>query len=394
MNTKQAILDKNVKYFIAILSLIVALGIIMVFSSSYIYAKETFGSSAYFFYRQLIYLSISVGLCFIVSKTKVSFWTKYGFVFQSLMMILLILTFVPGLSNKVNGASRWLVIGGFGLQPGEFSKYTILLACIPFFQKFNNLTRNEIIQYAIPVLGSLLVLVLQPDFGTFSICFIILAAACFLSEFPRKYFYSSLLVGIIGVIGILFAEPYRVKRLFTYLDPWKNPQTSGFQIIQSYLAFANGSIIGKGLGNSVEKLFYLPEAHNDFIFSVIGEELGFIGVLSMACLFLGLIYFGLRICLAMTTSTRFILSGTLVLAIGIQAFLNMGVVLGLLPTKGLNLPFVSSGGSSLLANFFAIGLILSCARAEKKEVSLYSSSYDRQQEDLFARKGESSFSTY
>ena len=117
-------------------------------------------------------------------------------------------------------------------------------------------------------------------------------------------------------------------------------------------------------------------------------------MLSMECLFLGLIYFGLRICLAMTTSTRFILSGTLVLAIGIQAFLNMGVVLGLLPTKGLNLPFVSSGGSSLLANFFAIGLILSCARAEKKEVSLYSNSYDRQQEDLFARKGESSFSTY
>ncbi|MCP4913817.1 MAG: putative lipid II flippase FtsW [Oligoflexia bacterium] len=393
MENKQTILDKNVKYFIAILSLIVAIGIIMVFSSSYIYAQEHFGSSAHFFYRQLIYLGVSVVLCFIVSQTKTSFWIKFGFAFQCIVMLMLLLTFMPGISNKVNGASRWLVFGGVGIQPGEFCKYTILLACIPFFQNFNRLNRNQIIQYALPILGSLLILVLQPDFGTFSICFIILAAACFLSEFPRKYFYSSLLVGFIGVVGILFAEPYRVKRLLTYLDPWKNPQTSGFQIIQSYLAFANGSFIGKGLGNSVEKLFYLPEAHNDFIFSVIGEELGFLGVSLMVGLFLLLVYFGLRISLAMTTSTRFILCGTLVLAIGIQAFLNMGVVLGLLPTKGLNLPFVSSGGSSLLANFFAIGLILSCVRAERRELNSYNS-YDRSQEDLFARSHENSFSTY
>ena len=215
----------------------------------------------------------------------------------------------------------------------------------------------------------LLLLILQPDFGTFTICFILMAMVCFLSSFPRKIFYSSLVLGVLAIVPILLAKPYRVRRLFAYLDPWKNPQTSGFQIIQSYLAFANGSIFGTGLGNSNEKLFYLPEAHNDFIFSVIGEELGFLGVFIVVALFMLLIFFGLRLVTKLEKRSSIILATSLIFALGLQASLNMGVVLGLLPTKGLNLPFISAGGSSLIANLFAVGLFLSAIVQRKKELN-------------------------
>ena len=163
-------------------------------------------------------------------------------------------------------------------------------------------------------------------------------------------------------ICFLFTASYRIKRILTFLDPWKNPKTSGFQIIQSYLAFANGSLFGQGLGNSNEKLFYLPEAHNDFIFSVIGEELGFIGVFCIVILFLSALYLGFKLALQMKKRPALILASSAIFILGLQSFLNMAVVLGLLPTKGLNLPFISYGGSSLLSNFLGIGLLCSAVK--------------------------------
>ena len=169
--------------------------------------------------------------------------------------------------------------------------------------------------------------------------------------------------GILGITTLVFMAPYRVQRLMSYLDPWQNPRGSGFQIIQSFLAFANGSLWGKGIGNSKEKLFYLPEAHNDFIFSVIGEELGFIlGVLTIVSLFVILLFWGFGIALKLKNIQASATVSTMTFAISIQALLNMGVVLGLLPTKGLNLPFISYGGSSLVANLLAVGLIICAAK--------------------------------
>ena len=169
---------------------------------------------------------------------------------------------------------------------------------------------------------------------------------------------------------MLFGADYRVKRILVFLDPWSDPKNSGFQIIQSFLAFAQGGITGQGLGNSNEKLFYLPESYNDFIFSVIGEELGFMGVVGGAFLFLGFIYLGFKLALSLRSRLSSLLVSSIVFNIGIQAFLNMGVVLGLLPTKGLNLPFISYGGSSMVANLAALGLVFSAVRwnaIEKKE---------------------------
>jgi len=357
------------KNFILSLSAISVVGLIMVYSSSYIYGKEVFGSSLHFISKQLIFMFIGIGVVFVVWKTKITFWIKYATYFNFSVSILLLLTFIPGLGINVKGATRWLDLGFVGFQPGELVKYSLILASLHYFEGFLRLTNKEKILHGLGLVLPLVLLIRQPDFGTFSICFILMIFVCFLSSFPRKWFYTIFSAGTIVGALVLFTQAYRVKRVLTFLDPWKNPKTSGFQIIQSYLAFANGSFFGQGLGNSTEKLFYLPEAHNDFIFSVIGEEVGFIGVISVVIAFLAFIYFGFKCAIQTGDRIKAILVSSLVFTLALQTALNMGVVLGLLPTKGLNLPFISYGGSSLICNFFAVGLILSASKGVNKENS-------------------------
>ncbi len=357
---------KTRKSFLIILGALSTLGVVMVLSSSYLFAKDTFGNSFYFFYRQLFFLFLGIGVAFFIAKTRPSFWMKYAGILNIISCLLLILTFIPGLNVLIKGAHRWISVAGITVQPGEFAKYSFLLGSLSFFENFERLSPKKRIFSLVPLLLILVLLLLQPDFGTFFICCVIMIATCYLSRFPRKYFYWGLSVMMaIGPI-ILLAKPYRVNRLMAFLDPWKNPRGTGFQIIQSYLAFANGSWFGQGLGNSNEKLFYLPEAHNDFIFSVLGEEMGLFGVLLLVLLFMGFIYFGLKMASRISHRTGVLIISSVVITIGVQAFLNMGVVLGLLPTKGLNLPFISYGGSSLVSNFFGIGLILAVTRFVSK----------------------------
>lgn len=340
----------------------------MVWSSSYILANESFGSPYHYIIRQLIYLFLAIGLAFGVSKTKYTFWLKYGYLVNILASGIVALTIVKGIGASAKGASRWLTFGGMSIQPGEIVKFTVILSALSFFENWNKMDNKERMKHGGTLFLPLALLIKQPDFGTFFICFVVISFVCFMSSFPRKYFYYSLITGAVGGVFVLFSQAYRVKRMLTYLDPWKNPQGSGFQIIQSYMAFAKGSAFGQGLGNSNEKLFYLPEAHNDFIFSVIGEELGFIGVFFLICLFVVFIYFGFKLALQIKERKGIIMSSAIVFVLGLQALLNMGVVLGLLPTKGLNLPFVSYGGSSLLCNFFGIGLLLSVIKGYRQEL--------------------------
>ncbi|EQC43207.1 putative lipid II flippase FtsW [Bacteriovorax sp. Seq25_V] len=342
------------------IGLLISIGVIMVYSASYMYSKEHYGSSLYFFIRQLGFATVALLGAFIVSKTKYQFWYKYSFYINIFVSFLIMLTYIPGLGVLAKGANRWIAIAGFSLQPGEFAKYSTLLLALYLFENFETLDLKKRIQYSLNLLMPLVLLILQPDFGTFFICSIGIFLACFISSFSRKVFYGLTGLGSIVGVMILFAQPYRVKRLTAFLDPWANAQGSGFQVIQSWIGFANGGFFGKGVGNSLEKLFYLPEAHNDFIFSVIGEEFGFLGVISMVGLFLMFVYLGLRLCFEMKDRVATQICVLIISIIGLQAALNMGVVLGLLPTKGLNLPFISYGGSSLLANILAVGLVFSC----------------------------------
>lgn len=358
-------IDNTKKYFILNLSLIVLVGLVMVYSASYIFAKETFGSSTHFFFKQLLFLVIGLGGACLVAKTKMNFWYKNIYAINIIATILLLLTMTP-LGVDIKGSHRWLNLFGFNFQPGEFIKYTVAFSSVYYFYHYSAYELKQRLLGALHFVIPLILLVVQPDFGTFTITSILVAFSCFLSPFPRKLFYSFLTVGIIGAGFILVAAPYRVKRLLVFLDPWSDPQNSGFQIIQSYLAFANGHLFGQGMGNSNEKLFYLPEAYNDFIFSVVGEELGFIGVLFIVLLFLALAFLGFKLALYAKSRINQQLIALFIFSISLQAFLNMGVVLGLLPTKGLNLPFISYGGSSLVANLMAIGLIFSSLKLKSQ----------------------------
>lgn len=354
--------NKTYRYFLINIFILMGIGLIMVYSSSYIYGKETFGSSLHFLSKQLIFAGLGTALLVFISKTKLSFWIKYSIHINLGWTVMLALTFIPGIGLTIKGANRWISYGGLGFQPGEFVKYTVMLASLYYFENFFHFTFKEKIQFALALAAPLFLLILQPDYGSFTICFLVICFVSYISNFSRKYFYSMAFSGAIIGIGFLFTASYRIQRILTFLDPWKNPKTSGFQIIQSYLAFANGSLLGQGLGNSNEKLFYLPEAHNDFIFSVIGEELGFIGVAFIVILFLSAIYLGFKLALQMKKRAALILASTVIFILGLQSFLNMAVVLGLLPTKGLNLPFISYGGSSLLSNFLGIGLLCSALK--------------------------------
>ena len=331
----------------------------MVFSSSYILSKEYYGSSTKYLFRQLTFLFFGLGLAFVLSKTKMMFWFKNIYLFNGFVSFLLFLTITP-MGKVIKGSQRWLDFGFFSFQPGEVVKYTLCFSAIYYFSRFASYTVKErslnVLNFAIP----LFLLLMQPDFGTFSISLILICFACFLSSFPRTYFYSAFVLGVVAVAGILISAPYRVKRLMAFMDPWKDAKNSGFQIIQSYLAFANGHFFGQGIGNSNEKLFYLPEAHNDFILSVIGEELGFVGVFAVVALFLLFTYYGFKLALSARSKLNQQIIACLVFSISIQAFLNMGVVLGLLPTKGLNLPLISYGGTSLVANLVALGFVFCC----------------------------------
>jgi cell division protein FtsW len=350
------------KFFFLTLGILIFLGIIMVFSSSYIYAQEMYGNSYYFVLRQVAFLAVGILLAILIARTKIAFWIKHGVHINIFFTFLLILTFVPSLGFTAKGACRWISWHGVNIQPGEFVKYGLILSSLYLFENFAQMERKELLKRIVLLFLPLIILIKQPDFGTFSIGVLVIMFVCYMSSFPRKFFYLITCAATTITTIILFLQPYRVARILTFLDPWKNPKTSGFQIIQSYLAFANGAITGQGLGNGHEKLFYLPEAHNDFIFSVIGEELGLLGVLFTICVVVLFLYFGLRLALVVNNRISLILIAAIVFTLCFQSFFNMGVVLGLLPTKGLNLPFISYGGSSLVANFFGIGLILSALR--------------------------------
>jgi cell division protein FtsW len=357
-------LEKLTNYFLINVFFLALFGLIMVFSASYMYATENMGNSYFFLTKQLIFTGLGLVVALIFSRLKILYLYKQAYKINAFFCFLVTLTLIPGLSVVIKGSRRWLSLGFMNLQPGEFLKYTLMLAAIRYFENFNNYDARSRLLYLSGLIYPLAIFILQPDFGTFFIAATIIGFIAFLSSFPRKYFYAFLVSGLGLAVVILLAAPYRVKRVLAFLDPWADPRGKGFQIIQSFLAFANGSIFGQGLGNSNEKLFYLPEAYNDFIFSVVGEELGLIGVIATALMFLAFIFIGLKIAVSLKSRVGGIMVATIVFSIGFQAFLNMGVVLGLLPTKGLNLPFISYGGSSMVANLAALGLIFACVRIQ------------------------------
>lgn len=331
---------------------LLSFGLLFVYSASSVYAGQKYGDEFLFAKKQLIYFLPGAAAAYIGARLPLSRMQRWATHIFVATIVLTALTLVPGVGKKILGASRWIAVGGLQIQPSEFLKISAVL----FLAKVLSEKKIHWPKLSLIVLG-LAVLLKQPDFGSSVILMTGLFAVLFFYGIPMRYFLGAVLA-IIPLLGILaVAAPYRLKRLVTFLDPFADPLGSGFQVIQSFVAIASGGIFGKGLGGSQQKLFFLPEAHTDFILSVIGEEMGFVGLAIIVLIYGMLFYSLLQVLVAVNCPFSRMLTAGLLSMLASSTLINMGVCAGLLPTKGLTLPFISAGGSSLVANLFAMGML-------------------------------------
>ena len=347
---------------------LIVLGTIMVYSASIAYADREMHNSAYFLVRHLGYTVVGLILMAFVMRTRVRWWEKSGPYLLLLGIASLIIVLVPGVSAHVNGSSRWIKLGIVNLQPSEFMKLFMVVYAAGYLvrkqEALKNFTQGIVmVSLVLAVIGALLLL--EPDMGSMVVITVAVFAMLFLGGVRFWHFMLVLAVGVGGMVMLTIISPYRMDRVTSFLDPWADPFNTGFQLVQALIAFGRGGWLGVGLGASVQKLFYLPAAHTDFVFAVMAEELGLFAVLAVMALF-GIIVVR-AFAIARQAEDAGLLYGArlaqgLGLLIGSQAMVNMGVNMGLLPTKGLTLPFMSYGGSSMLVSCIAVGLLLLIGR--------------------------------
>ena len=345
---------------------LLSLGLVMVYSASISIAETSRGGgyAAYFLVRQGIYLVAGLFVGLIAFQIPMRLWQKYSFYPFLIGMTLLILVLIPGIGNEINGSRRWLSLFVVNLQPSEFMKLFIAMYVANYTIKraayLDYFRRGFLpIFMVMVVLGFLLLQ--QPDFGAFVVIAIIVMAILFLGGMNLKLFGGIIGGVLVSALALIWLSPYRLQRVISTLKPFDDEFGKGYQLSHSLMAFGRGGWEGVGLGGSVEKLFYLPEAHTDFLLAVIAEELGFIGVMVVVILFAWLVIRAFVIGRQAATRERFfsaLVAQGIGVWIGIQAFINMGVNMGILPTKGLTLPLMSFGGSGIVANCIALAILL------------------------------------
>ncbi len=342
------------------------IGLVQVYSSSFMFAIESRGDGLYFFKRQLLFTGIGVAVLLLTASIPFRWIEKFGWWLWLVAAAGIAATLIPGLGVKAGGAARWLHVPGGVVEPCEFLKIALSLLLATYFSR-----RSEILgTYEFPVrtllfLVPIFLLLKQPDFGTFVICLAVFVGILFAFGLKWRYLIGAGLVAAPAFYFLVMRVPYRRARIAAFLDPWSDPEQKGFQVIQSMLSFQSGGLTGVGLGEGQGKLFFLPEAHTDFTLAVLGEEMGFIGIFAVLALYGYLVFRGLQ--LANRTENLFakVLALGLSLTFALSVFINAGVVMGMLPTKGLTLPFLSSGGSSLIATCLLFGLLLNIERSDK-----------------------------
>ena len=363
--------DMTILLIVVVLS---CLGVVMVYSASAVMAMEQARcnhDSFFFFKRQGVF--VTMGLIAMVVTMFYDYHKLRPFAMPLLLgcIVLLSLLLVPGLGHSANGSVRWFRLGGFSFQPSELAKLSLILYLAHSLTKRKEKIGGFLLgflPYTVMLVVLLWLILMEPDLGSAVVVGTVGATIMFVAGVKFRYLLLAAITGGPLLYMAIVRVPYRRERLLAFLNPWATPDTSGYQIIQSQIAFDSGGFWGQGLGQGIQKLFYLPEAHTDFIFSVLGEELGFVGVLAVAGMFLALVLLGLRVALHTADAFgRYLAVGTTVL-VGLEAFLNIAVVLGMLPPKGMALPFISYGGSSLMCCLLAVGLLLSVSRYGEREV--------------------------
>lgn len=348
--------------------LLVGTGIIMVYSSSSILAAKRFGDSYYFLKRQVLFALLGGAALLICRYVPYTLYKRLVYPILFSGIALLVALQIPGWAHEVGGAKRWLQFLGWSFQPSEFAKLALIIYLAYSMSKKQDNIKIFSIGFLphVVVLGCILILILmQPDFGTASIIGSIAWLMLFVGGVRVSYLFTAGVALLPVAYLALINADYRLRRLVAFLNPWEYQNDAGYQITHSLMAFGSGGVMGQGLGNSHQKLFYLPEPHTDFIFSIVGEELGLIGVCAIICIYMVIACVGFR--LAMRSSDLFAvyLAVGITVAIGVQVIVNIGVVLGLCPTKGLTLPFVSYGGSSLVLSMASIGILMNISRRQR-----------------------------
>jgi cell division protein FtsW len=361
---------------IGVMLMLSCLGVVMVGSASVAIAEKRFGMELRYALQQIVFFVGAVVIAaWVTQKTTLAWWRDNRGVLLLAAMVLVLATLVLG--REINGAKRWLSLGFFNMQPSEFLKLVVIIFMAAYLEKHfqtqqdgqgnrdwrreKQLQMQAVKRLLLPLVPIFFLLLMQPDFGSLAVVLLLVSMMLLVAGAPLRVFFWAVLPLMVFLVLIIIIEPYRVARVVSFLDPWSDPQRTGYQLTHSLMALGRGNWFGVGLGNSVEKLFYLPDAHTDFLFAIYGEEFGFVGVVLLISLYLFMIW---RIFAIGGAAARRDQVFAALLCYGIagwiavQALINMGANLGLIPTKGLTLPLVSYGGSSLLVTLLALGLVL------------------------------------
>ena len=349
--------------------LLVCASVVMVYSASALIASERFEQPYFFLTKQALWMALGLGMLAIAMRIDYRTYRNDMFVWGLLAVVAITLVGVL-FSPPVNGTRRWFGFGGLGVQPSEFAKIVCVLFTAMILER--RMHRIDEPKYSLLPIGIVLVpmvalILLQPDFGTAVSLLIIVAMMVFAAGLHYRYFVGVILAAVPVLYVVLVSAPYRRRRLLAFWDPWADPLGDGFQVIQSLIAVGTGHIFGRGLMAGVQKLFYLPEPHTDFIYAVIGEELGLLGASGVLMCFAVIAWRGLRIAMRAEDAFGSFVALGITTMIAVQALLNMSVVLGLMPTKGIPLPLVSFGGSSLFVSLVGMGILLNISQHESAE---------------------------
>lgn len=357
----------DIVLFVAVIILI-TFGVVMIYSASSIWAEYKFDDSFYYVKRQLVFVVIGIILMVMVSKIDYNIYSKNANKILLICLILLILVVIPGIGSIRNGSRSWFGIGSFGIQPSEAAKLGMIIFTSKYLEKSTKFLKSYK-KGVFPILGILFtffgLIMLQPDLGTGMILVMSIIALLFVAGVNMKFFIGGGILGMIGIVVLIAIAPYRMDRITSFINPWKDPLGTGFQIIQSLYAIGPGGLLGTGFGKSIQKHFYLPEPQTDFIFSIISEEFGIMGVIIVVGLFSIIIYRGIRIALKCKDGFSKYLSFGMTFQLAFQTLMNLMVVIGMIPVTGVTLPFLSYGGSSLLITLVSIGILLNISRYQK-----------------------------
>jgi len=353
------------KWMLVAVALLLALGMTMVLSTSYLYSQERYADGTYFFRKQMISMGVGAVLLIVCSLVPPAFFRRFAYPLLGVTFIILILVLIPGVGAARGGARRWIMLAGFAFQPSELAKLAMIVYLAHSMAKKEPMIRT----FSVGVMPHLIVagafagvLLLEPDFGSVLILTMLLYFMLFIGGARVHHLLATGLMALPLLVYVMMKAEYRLRRLMSFLDPWSDAAGSGFHVIQSLIAFGSGQLTGRGLGESRQKLFYLPEAHTDFVYSVIGEELGLLGALLVLALFGVIILRGFRLTAKIEEPFDQYLAFGITVLLGLQALIHMGVVMGLMPTKGLVLPFISYGGSAMVLNLMEAGILLGLSR--------------------------------